>query len=241
MIQRNFDLLFTLLKLKSYLISLIDERDECENNLSFTEEYLSRRVPDKKDEIIELLRENGINCDSDIVFDEQIHLKFKEIAVKTISAVDLTKLLDDLNIESAELKKSDLYIIEREEKLKEILTVLFKMARSWSIRKELENDVDNYSMLAEEDVIRPEENKIVNGLGNVTAISFEQISKQTIYYLELLIDYYFLYGGDLNLEKIIKAFEELKSLVSSKYLDLFQKSGLDEEWIKRYMKHKNDL
>lgn len=239
MVPKQFDLLFTLLKLKSYLLSLIDDPEECESNFYYTEEYLTRRVPEKKNEIIETLRKNGINCDSDIVFDEQVHIKFKEIAVKSISVVNLAKVLEELKIKSEELQKSDVYIIEREEKLKEIISILFQLAKSWSIRKELENDVDNYSFLAEEDVIRPDEKKIVSGLGNVTSISFEQISKQTMQYLSTLIDYYFDYGGDLNLEKFITSIEEIKESVTQKYMELFKNSGLDDEWIQKYLKYKN--
>jgi hypothetical protein len=238
MAQKQFDLLFTLLKLKSYLISLIDEQEEGGSSFQYTEEYLNRRVPERRDEIIYLLKENGINSDADIALDEQVHLKFKEIAMRTIPVVDLPKFLEDLQIESAELKKSDTYAAEREEKLKEILSILFKIAKSWSIRKELETDVDNYSTLAEEDVIRPDERKIVSGLGNVTSISFEQISKQTIYYLEQMIDYYFYYGGDLNLEKFLESLNHIKDLVSNKYIELFRNSGMDEEWINKYLKFK---
>jgi hypothetical protein len=239
MTQKRFDLLFTLLKLKSYLISLVDDQEEVVSSFQYTDEYLSRKAPDRKDEIMDLLKENGINSDIDIAFDEQVHLKFKEIAMKTISIVDLPKFLDELQIESAELKKSDTHVAEREEKLKEILGILFKIAKSWTIRKELETDVDNYSTLAEEDVIRPDEKKIVTGLGNVTSISFEQISKQTIYYLEQMIDYYFYYGGDLNLEKFLESLGQIRDLVTSKYLELFRNSGMDEEWINKYLRSKS--
>ena len=50
--NEKFNLLFTLLRLKSYLISLIDDPDNCGDTFQFTEEYLSRIYPEKSTEII---------------------------------------------------------------------------------------------------------------------------------------------------------------------------------------------
>jgi len=49
--------------------------------------------------------------------------------------------------------------------------------------------------------------------------------------LELLIDYYFTYSGDISLKEFIEDLEKTKKSVVKKYLKLFQKYGLDYEWL----------
>lgn len=70
------DLFFILLRLKSYLISLIDKAENCENEFKFTEEFLERCFPEEKTEIINILEDNKIYGDCDIVFNDKIHLVF---------------------------------------------------------------------------------------------------------------------------------------------------------------------
>ncbi|KAB2837641.1 MAG: hypothetical protein F9K45_12440, partial [Melioribacteraceae bacterium] len=155
------DLYFILLRLKSYLISLIDNAENCDNEFKFTEEFLERCFPDEKNEIINLLENNKIFGDCDIVFNDKIHLVFKKIALQNNSKLDLESILHKFDINSEELigsqKEIENYIAERENNLKLILETLFNLAKEWAAHKEIESNVDNYSILNDEDVIRPDE------------------------------------------------------------------------------------
>lgn len=70
------NLLFTLLKIKSFLLSMLESVEDGSDNLELTEEFLERRFPDSKEEILEILISHGINTDAEIAFDQKIHLKF---------------------------------------------------------------------------------------------------------------------------------------------------------------------
>lgn len=224
----KFDLFLVLIKLKSYLISLIDEPEACYNTLDLTNEYLDRRCPAQKDFVVHLLLENNIKTDLDIVFDETIHEKFRQIAHSN-QQINLLTLLKELEIESQDLNKENNLRDERENRLKKIIQILFKLARIWNARKEIEENVEDYSILQEEDVLRPEEELHLVNLDKVTSISYETISVLTRKYIELLVDYYFVHGGDLSLKRFLKDIEQIKELVDSKYTELFKSSGLDKD------------
>ena len=74
------NLFLILLKLKSYLVSMIDEPADNYSNLKLAEEYLELKFPEKKNKIIRLLEDNNIYSDSEIAFDEKIITKFRTIA-----------------------------------------------------------------------------------------------------------------------------------------------------------------
>jgi hypothetical protein len=227
MSSETFDLFLTLIKLKSYLISLVDQPEECYKNFNLTEEYLKRRCPDKSDEIVELLKKNKINSDCDIAFDETIHEKFKEIAVAENNLVDLPTLLENLEIDSKNIFTNEVLKSKREEKLKEILKVLFHLAQNWVARKELENDVEDYSLLEEEDLIRPDEEKRLSKLDTYNSVSYNNISILSKKYIEQLTEYYFEYGGDISLVDFVNYLTNLKTTITKKYLELFKRHGLD--------------
>lgn len=231
----SFDLFFSLLRLKSYLLSLLDEPEDCAQSFDFTEEYLERKLPDKKEEIIEMLIEYGIKNDCDIAFDEKIHIKFKEMAVKSKEGVDLASLLSELEIDSQELrakqKELETLKIQREKKLRYILALLFQLTKNWAAHELLEKDVDDYSTLEEEEMLRPEEISRLDDLDSNSINSFNTISKLTEKYLDLFADYYFHYGGDISLERFLGRLDQIKRSISDKYNDLFRESGLDENEI----------
>ena len=84
------NLFLTLLKLKSYLVSMIDDPAGHYGNLKMAEQYLDIKFPDRKNEIINLLEDNNIYSDSEIAFDEKIIFKFRAIAHNTRTKSDLT-------------------------------------------------------------------------------------------------------------------------------------------------------
>lgn len=148
-------------------------------------------------------------------------------------AFQLSSILEKLNIDSIEETIKDRTIEElkivRDQKLKEIVSVLLQLARIWAKRSEIEGEFDIFSVLEEEDLIRPEEEEFLGKLGKDTSASFDSISKITHLYLEILVEYYFKFGGDVALSDFINSLEELKDLVKSKYKELFKQSGLDPQ------------
>lgn len=230
--QTSFDLFLILIKLKSYLISLVDQPEDCYKNFDLTEEFLKRRCPEKYEEIIELLKKNKINSDSDIAFDETIHEKFKEIAALESNLVDLPTLFEKLEIDSKNLFSRKVLKTQREEKIKEILKVLFHLAQNWVARKELENDVEDYSMLEEEELIRPDEEKQLSNLDTYNSISYNNISTLSKNYIDQLAEYYFQYGGDIALVDFVNYLTDLKKIITKKYMELFKEHGLDPNLIK---------
>lgn len=234
MSSEQFDLFLILLRLKSYLVSLIDHPAAAED-YSFTEEFLERKYPDRKEEIIELLVNYDIHSDAEIAFNEKIHYKFRDMVRGRENASRLTNILEKFHIDSIENtvreKAFEELKLAREQKLKEIVSVLLQLARVWTQRSGLEENVDNFLLLEEEDVIRPEEEKELGKLDSDTMISYKTISKLTELYLEQLIEYYFRFGGDVELSGFIKELDEFKEIVKAKYNELFKKSGLDPQKI----------
>ncbi len=225
----NFDLFLTLIKLKSFLISMVDQPEDCFRNFDLTEEYLSRKCPDQKDLIVNLLKENKINSDCDIAFDETIHEKFKEIAINKNKLIDLPTLLSKFEIDAGNITIKDKLLIERNENIQSILNTLFHIAKNWAARKELEDDVESFSTLEEEELIRPDEEQKLNKLDNYNTISFNNISILTRKYIEQFTDYYFKYGGDISLEEFLNYIPNLKQAVTEKYKKLFKDSGLEKD------------
>jgi hypothetical protein len=227
------DLFFILLKLRSYLVSLLDDPEETGTGFTYTEEFLERRYPEFKEEVIVLLIDNGINSDLDIAFDEKIVFRFKDMVAESEKTTDLPDLLKKFEIESLSIerenKQKESYINERERELNKVLETLFQLAANWAIHRELESKVDDFSTLSEEELIRPEEEKSYDVLGKNTFSSFENISKNTEKYLRLLTDYYFRYGGDLTLIEFVTKLDRIKADVFRKYAALFKKHGLDKD------------
>lgn len=224
-------LYFILLRLKSYLVSLIDNPEECSDDFVYTEEYLNRRFPERLEEIIDTLKKFDINCDCDIAFDQNIQVKFKAIVEKENSKIDLETLLNNSEIQPPELlikeKQLDKFKKEREEKIKAILTSLFQLSKIWVAHKNLQTDIDDYSVLDEEEILRPEEIEELKRLDVDTALSFDVISKLTQTYLNELSDFYFQFGGNINLHGLINDLAKLKIDVEKKYDKLFREHGLD--------------
>lgn len=231
--SENFDLFFTLLKLKSYLVSLIDNPEDSGEDLIYTDEYLERKVPEMKEQIIDLLKENEIFTDADIAFNENIHLKFKEMVDAEKKVKILNELLAELEIKSDERNNKiiqiEIWQKERAEKLDKILSVLYHLAKNWVIHKDLENKIDDYSVLDSEELLRPEEEKKLVQLGTSGAVSFDIISQLSKKYIEMLIDYYFSYGGDIPLNSFVSYLENVKEMLDERYKELFRKHGLEPD------------
>lgn len=231
MSTEQFDLFLILLRLKSYLVSLLDHPSMGKDSFDYTEEFFERKYPDRKNEILELFVTNNINSDAEIAFDEKILTKFKEIIKGKEKAFHLSTILEKLHIENIEETTREKTIEEqrssRDQKLKEIVSALLQLARIWSQRSELEEYVDHFSILEEEDLIRPEEIEELGKLDKDTSKSFNAITKLTEIYLEQLTEYYFKYGGDIELADFIKDLDKVKKLFQEKYDDLFKKSGFN--------------
>jgi len=71
------DLFMLLIKLKSYLLSLMESPKDSDGKFTYTNEYLQRRFPQKREEIISLLKEHNITSDEEIAFDDKVHTKFR--------------------------------------------------------------------------------------------------------------------------------------------------------------------
>ena len=216
---------------------MIDEPADNYSNLKLAEQYLDLKFPDKRNKIIRLLEDNNIYSDSEIAFDEKIITKFRTIAHEHKTNSGLIDILIKFDIETKGLslteRTKDKFSSGREKKLAEILDVLFQLATNWEILKDLEDKADNFSMLNEEEVIRPDEAKSLDALDDTTLKLFYVISEFTKSYIEMLTDYYFTYGGDASLKDFVEELEKTKKLVAKKYLDLFQKNGIDSEWLEK--------
>ncbi len=230
MSSENFDILFALLKLKSFLLSMLDNQEDQEKDFSFTREYLERKYPDRADEIVDLLMEHNLFNDFDIAFNEKVHLTFKEIAAVYNTTLDLNSILKkyDIEILQNELKDSELERIraEKEQKIKKIVMVLFQTAKLWSSHNEIDNFIDNFSFLEDIDLIRPEELKKLSELDKSSQASYGAIKALTYSYINFMIDYLFCYGGDLTLKEFSDDIEEIRNLIHKKYKELFKTSGL---------------
>jgi hypothetical protein len=225
--EEKVNLFITLVKLKFYLVSLLDSPME-KNSFYFTEEFLERRIPELKDDLISSLKKHGISGDSEIAFDDSAIVKFRQIVKEKESAKDLPSILKKLEIESRTFRGSvDDYRTERDKQANEILDKLFQLSSNWILHKELENRFEDYSILDEEDVIRPEEAERLSDLNTNTDSSFGIITNLTNSYITLLADYYFKYGGDLQLKEFWMDLEKIKFEIQEKYKELFKSFGLD--------------
>src|SRR5690606_17931497 len=126
----------------------------------------------------------------------------------TEKRTDISELLKKYEIDSISLerdrKKLESFRNERERELNKVIETLFQLAANWAVHRELENKVDDYSTLSEEELIRPDEAKSYDTLGKNTYASFDKISKLTEKYIHHLTDYYFQYGGDLTLIEFVE-------------------------------------
>jgi hypothetical protein len=210
---------------------MIDDPSMEYNGFDYTEEYLLRKYPERKEEVLELLISNKIESDAQIAFSEDIQHKFKEMIIGLESPHKLPEILDRYQIaaiqDTLKEKTLDNFKLIREQKLKEIVSVLLQLARIWTKRNEIENNIEDFSLLDEEDVIRPEELEELGQLDFETSVSYKTISKLTEIYLEQLADYYFKFGGDVSLMKLLDSMDEFKRVVVSKYRNLYNEHGLD--------------
>jgi hypothetical protein len=236
MSSEKFDLFLILLRLKSYLISLMDDPSLGYEGFEYTNEYLERKFPERKEEVLELLISNKIETDAQIAFDEKIHHKFKEMVDDKENTIDLPSILEKNNIiaidKSIQERGIEKFRSQRDGMLRDIVTVLFQMANSWTQRSEIENKIQDYSLLNEEDVIRPEEKKKLDELDENTSFSYNTISKLTQHYLNHLVEYYFQFGGDIPLMEFIDSLDDFKKSVYKKYFNLIKNSGLDPNQLK---------
>jgi hypothetical protein len=232
-LNSKIDTYLIFIKIKSYLVSLLDDPSNEIDSLELTEEFLDRKYPEHKEYILEMLVSNNILSDEQIAFDENILTRFKDIASSDINSVSLEEILKNFNIESIEKTLSEKSIQTfkkaREQKTKEIITILFQLARIWSYKTQLENEIDDYSLLEEEELIRPEEEFKLDKLDDDTNVSFGLISKLTNIYLEQLVSYFFDFGGNVSLANFINNLETFKKLVHKKYSELFQQYGLNQK------------
>lgn len=224
------DLFILLLKLKSYLVSMIDDDTDENSNLYFTEEYLDKRYPEKKEEIISLLQNYELNSDSEIVYNEQVHHIFKEMVESNTKSTNLDHILKQQKINAytpSEVEKFlENFQHNRDSTIKEMVGLLLKLTKYWSNYHEIETLVDDYIELDEKEVLRPEEEERFQTLDKNASLSLDQISAITKKYLELWIDFLFKFGGDIQLREFTAQFDELNKTVNYYYNELFLKSGL---------------
>lgn len=221
-----------LVRLKSYLMSVIDSKEnELEDQFFFTKEYLERKYPEEIIEILDVLTSHGIYSDMQITFDEDIHVKFQQLVDEVNPQVNLASMLENLKISAEELQSRERHLDEiknkRADDLKRIITIIFQMAKFWTRHQQIEDDVENYSRLEDEEMIRPEEEKKLFHLDKTAFLSFDNIAQLTKIYLELLTDYYFDHGGNINLEKFLKEIDAIKTEVEDKYTTLLKKFGVE--------------
>lgn len=225
------EILLTLVKLRYFLISLIESPEECFDNFNISEEFFERRNIINGNELLEKLQDNGINNDCDIAFNKNIHNIFKIVSQDFSSNPDLKSMLEEFEIEVNEalIKEDNIskFRRKREEKLNEIINILFKLAKEWSMHHEIEDSIDDFNALDDVELLRPDEEKQLDVLGDNSVYSFDIISKQTEKYIELLSDYYFKYGGDLILAGFVNDISNLKSVVAKKYSNLSKENGID--------------
>jgi len=231
--QKQSEILLTLVKLRYYLVSLIENPEECYDNFNLSEEFLERRNILNGQELISKLEDNGISNDCDIAFNKDIHNIFRNVAQDFSSMPDLKSILEDF-----EIKLNDTFLKEdniskfrrkREESLNEIIGILLRLAKNWSMHHEIEDSIDDFNALDDVELLRPDEEKQLDVLGDHSVYFFDVISKQTEKYIQLLSDYYFKYGGDLILAGFVNDISNLKTEVAKKYSDLSKSNGLDTE------------
>ncbi len=232
MSENNEDIFFILLRLKSFLLAMMDSPENCLQDFTYTEEYLERKYPEKAEEILSLLNEHNLTTDCDIAFNEKVHLVFKDIAASYLNKLDLNSILSKYEIKTlpAETKDTELerLRIEKEQKIKRIVLTLFQVAKIWSSHNEIDSTIDNFSFLEDIELIRPEELKKLSELDRSSQTSFKTIKELTSNYITAMIDYLFRYGGDFTLKEFSENLEELNKLITEKYNELFNSSGLKD-------------
>lgn len=226
MSEGNYDLFFVFLRLKSYLISIMDDPAESNESFEITNEYLLRKYPDEAEYIISLMTEKGIVSDGEIAFDPLVHVKFKEIVKEQSGGKDLPVILNSLQINMVD--ESTLFELEgmkkiRAFKLNYIIKILMQLIKTWSSHNELEKRVKDLSELSDESLIRPEETEKLEILGKKTEMSQRKIVMLTEKYLELMTDYYFNYGGNFHLHNFIDNMSGFEEKVIAKYRELINK------------------
>ncbi len=227
------DLLITLLRLKSYLLSLIDSPSEGNDSLEYSEEYLLRKFPEQKEKIILMLKQNEIYSDAQIVFDNNIQNKFQNLVKNDFDDKNLDEILSRFGINAGRLLQltewSTDFKEEREKHLKQLVSILIKLANEWVSRKGIEESFDDYSTLAEEEVIRPEELEQLYSLDYETGLSFSKLSTLTLIYLKLFVDYLFEHGGNISLKNFQEKLLRISNNIDVKYKNLFDQSGLTDK------------
>jgi len=229
----NTDLFLVLLKLKSYLVSMIDSSENCDGSFNFTEEFLQRRYPDLEPKIIDLLQDQGLNDDCDIVFDENAHIKFQEIVKTEQPQLSLEEIIEKSGIDLNGIEIINNYLIKyqsaRDNNLQIIVGQLFQIIKAWAHLQIAEDKFDELSTLLELDVIRKNETKELEKVGEITDSTHSRITSLSHQYLKMLSDYYFDFGGNVELKNFIDQLSLFKKDVEKKYAELFKVHGLNNE------------
>lgn len=227
----EYNISLILLRLKSYLVSLIDKQEEGEHNLEFTLEFLERKYPEVKSEVMEFLAENQLLSDSDVAFNPAFKNIIEEINTNSDST-DLLSMLEDFKIRADDLLleniQSERNRKNREEDIKQIVALLMNIGNEWVSRLQIEENIEDLSRLDEEEVIRPDEESMLDSLSNKTSVSFTKLSTLTLIYLKLFSDYLFANGGNISLKNFIEKLDKIRNDVDNKYTRLFNQHGLGD-------------
>ncbi len=228
--NEKYDLFMLLLKLKSYLVSMVDDDTDDSSGLYYTEEYLRAKYPDKKDEVLSMLHRYKLESDYEIVFNEQVHHIFKSMVDGESNVRNLDNILKQQKINSFSPSEVEKFLenfqLNRNNTIKEMVGLLLNVTKLWSDYHEIESQVDDYIELDEKEVLRPDEEEKFQALDKTASKSLDEISLLTKEYLELWIDFLFKFGGDVQLREFTAQFEKLKESVDYYYNELFLKSGL---------------
>jgi hypothetical protein len=212
---------------------MIDEENDSGRNFYFTEEYLGSRFPEQKSEIISLLKKFNLKSDCDIVFNEQVHHIFRDMVASQIPNKNLNYILKQQKIVGLKPDEVENFLEDfqknRDTSIKEMVTILLKLTKLWSNYHEIESKVDDFIELDEKEVLRPEEEKEFQTLDQDASIFLDKITFLTKNYLEILIDFLFKFGGDIQLQTSVTQFDELKTSVDNYYNELFLRSGLKSD------------
>ena len=193
----QYDLFIVLLKLKSYLVSMVEEGVQYPKEYYFTEEYLELKYPEQKDEILNLLSKFNLNCDKDIVFNERVHQVFRDMAGSISHNIKLENILKEQNISSINFDEVEKYLENfqhtRDENLKNIIATLLNIVKNWSGYQQIEKEVDDYIALDEKEVLRPDEESKYESLDRDAEIILDKITVNTKDYLASMVDFLFQY------------------------------------------------
>lgn len=231
--HKHTDLFLLLLQLKSYLVSMIDTPEKCAGSFNFTEEFLQRRYPELEIKILDLLQEQGLNDDCDIIFDERAHIKFQEIVRAEQPQLSLEKIIEKSGIDSSGIEIINNYLSKyqstRDRNLQIIIGQLFQIIKAWAHLQIAEEKFDELSALLELDVIRKSETEELEKVGEIADSTHSRITSLSHKYLKMLSDYYFDFGGNIELKNFIDQLELFKKDVEKKYAELFEVHGLNNE------------